>query len=925
MRKGFLLGVGLAVAVHAQELPSGALRALDSALALLGMARHDLWLPEDVIPADSHRLPRIRALFQHPLQMFPMLSREAERLFQLRPAELDEAARQWFALLAFGDYNPRYYEQQLSARQLDSLLGVNLERRVGLIAATSLRQYLGPLVLAWRDIERARSSVRELPFLVEFADSLLLLSEDDTKASLFELKAREEASRERAEQFFASAATVPWGRLLAPMVSLWRALWAAVERNSPPLDRYRDSIRTTVLETPFGRIAIGGPGEDVYVGDFTFILDVGGDDRYVVPSLTKVELLARPVRVIIDLGGDDLYQGSDFAFGAGFFGCSFLLDLQGNDLYRARHFSQGAALGGIGVLWDGAGHDQYLGGIHAQGAAAFGIGMLIDRGGHDLYQCQAQAQGFGFVRGYGVLVDRSGNDCYLARSPYVDVLRYEQHFLTFAQGAALGYRPLASGGVGILLDSAGNDLYVSDIYGQGTGYWYGLGAVLDWGGDDRYVAYQYAQGAGVHLAFGLLWDEAGDDVYSSHGVSQGCGHDIAVGILYDAAGDDHYLCESLSQGAASANGIALLVDLHGRDTYTARRPNTLGFGDYRRYYGSLGLFIDAEGRDWYADTVRNDAVRLHSTYGVLLDGELLPPLPLPPRLGIDVPDTARMPLAESLDSLFVQASAAPQKFQYIVQPARERLASLGAAALPFLARKLSTESARERLALEEILPRVYTVDSAALRRLVLDSLRSDNERTLALMATVAGKLRLREAIPALQVLLRDRRWTIRATAALRLGEIGEPAVQAQLQQLLEDPHPFVRARAAHALGRLQPRQPLEVWKRILGDSFAVVRAAGLQGVLQRGTVSITLVEELWRMPLQPPACGLLGWIVGALDTTVPPTRLERLLLHQPPALRRTAYAALVAHPVASWAKRVLRACLRREPDPSVVPLHYRQR
>lgn len=924
MHRGILVALGLAAVVQAQELRPEALRVIDSALALLGMARHDLWLPGDITPADSHRLAEIAALFQHPLQVFSMLSHEARHLLQLRPAVLDEAARRWFRSLAMEDYSPRYYEQQLSARQLDSLLGVNLEQRVGLIAATSLRQYLGPLVLAWKDIEAIRRSIRELPFLVEVADTLLLLSEEDAEASLFELKAREEAARKRAERFFAAAAAVPWGRLLAPMVSLWRALWATVERNSPPLDRYRDSIRTTVFETPFGRIAIGGPGDDVYVGDFTFILDVGGNDRYMLPPLTKAEALARPVRVIIDLSGDDLYVGDDFAFGAGFFGCGFLIDLQGNDLYRARHFSQGAAIAGLGVLWDGAGYDRYVGGIHVQGAAAFGLGMLIDRGGHDLYQCQAQGQGFGFVRGYGALVDHSGNDVYLAQSPYVDVLRYEHRFVTFAQGAALGYRPLASGGIGLLLDSAGNDTYLCDIYGQGTGYWYGLGAVLDWAGHDRYVAYQYAQGAGVHLAFGLLWDEEGEDIYSAHGVSQGCGHDFAVGILYDAAGDDHYLCESLSQGAASANGLALLVDLHGNDTYAARRPNTMGFGDYRRHFGSLGLFLDAEGTDWYADTVGNRWMRLQSTYGVLFDGDLVPPLPPPPRLGIDVPDTARMPLAESLDSLFVQASAAPQKFQYIVQPARERIAALGAAAIPFLARKLATESARERLALEEILPRLDAVDSAALRRLVLDSLRSDNERTLALMATVAGRLRLREAVPALQILLQDRRWTVRAMAALRLGEIGDSAVQEQLRQCLEDPHPLVRARAAHALVRLQPRQPLAVWARMLGDSCAIVRAAALQGAQQRGNLPIALVEELWRLPLQPSVRGMLGWIVNALDTTVSLARLERLLARQPSALRRTAYAALAAQPSTSWAGRVLRACLRRESDPSVVPFRYRR-
>ena len=909
MRSGavFLLWSSLLVA---QPVTVPDFSVLDSALGSLGMARHDLWLPGEPEPPDSHRLPLIRSLFERPLDIFAHVAGEATGLEQLRPGRLDESARQWFQLLAFGEYRPRYYEQSLSARQLDSLLGQNLDRRLGFVAATSARQYLGPLVHAWHEVRSARAQLP--PILLELADSLLLLSEEDAHASLFELKQREVWAEQRAREFFSAAATVRWERLLSPMLSLWRALWAAVERNSPPLDRLRDSVRTVILETPYGRIAIGGPGDDTYVGAFTFILDVGGNDHYVFPRWSKAEALAQPIQVIIDLGGDDVYEGGDFVFGAGFFGCGILIDLQGNDVYRSRHFSQGSAFGGLGVLWDGGGADQYLGGINVQGAAAFGIGLLFDGGGNDLYRCFAQSQGFGFVRGYGVLFDWAGNDIYVAQSPYVDVLRYEDHYLTFAQGAALGYRPLASGGIGLLVDRAGNDTYISDIYGQGTGYWYALGALLDEAGDDYYISYQYAQGAGVHLAFGLLWDNGGEDVYRSHGVSQGCGHDIAFGVLYDAAGEDTYVCESLSQGAANANGLALLLDLHGDDAYLARRANTMGYGDFRRLYGSLGLFLDTQGNDWYADTVANHRIRLQSRYGVLLDAELLPPLPAPPRPGIDVPDSLRMPLAESLDSLFVQASAAPQKFQYIVQPARERIAAFGAAALPFLAARFSTRSARERLALEDIVPRIAARESFAVERLLIDSLGSADEQTLKLAATLVGKLRVRAAIPHLAALSADPRWYIRALIALKLGEIGDSAALPVLRSLLRDPHPMVRARAAFALMWIQPQQPAELWGEVLQDRFAIVRYGALQGALQHGKLPLALLVRLWQFSLQSPVRRSLGWLVAGVDTAVPAARVAQLLLRQPPELRETAYFALQQHPSPVWRERLRRECARRE-------------
>jgi hypothetical protein len=896
-------------------IPPEVVRVLDSALTLLGMSRTDLWLPCDAVEPDAYRLPQVCAFFEQPLQLLPWLEEQRQLLLALRPSTLEQSARQWVELLTGTAPMLPTYEQRLSARELDSLLRFNLERRLGLIGATVLRQYLVPCIEAQRELLALRSRIPQLPLLAELADSLLMLSEESATASLFELKAQELWALERARQFFTAAASVEWERWLAPMLGLWRAIWAAVERNSPPLERYRDSIHTTILETPFGRVAFGGPGNDTYTGEFLLIVDVGGDDRYLLPALSKEEALAQPVRVIVDLAGNDLYHAGSYSLGAGFWGCGILIDWAGNDVYAAGDFSLGSAVAGVGVLLDRAGTDQYLGGVHTQGAGAFGIGVLLDLAGNDLYRCAAHAQGFGFVRGYGALVDMEGNDLYLAHSPYVDVLRYDQHFLTFTQGAALGYRPLASGGVGILLDSAGNDLYVSDIYGQGTAYWYGVGALLDCAGDDRYIAHQYAQGSGVHLAFGVLWDRAGDDLYRSYGVSQGCGHDIAAGILLDEAGEDVYSAESLSQGAGNANAISLLLDLHGDDAYSARQPNTMGYSDLRRSYGMIGIFADAQGRDWYGDTTRNGRVRLQSTYGVLLDAELLEPLPPPPRPGIDVPDSLRMPLAGSLDSLFVQASAAPQKFQYIVEPARERIVSFGAQALPFLASKLSTESARERLALESILPRIYARDSAAVARLLLDSLRSDNPRTLALVATVVGRVRLRAARAELERLLGDPVWRIRALAAQQLGELGDPGAISALRPLLRDEHPLVRARAAFALLQLQPRQ-LEVWQQALADPSQLVRYGAVQGALRHGRLPATLVQELWRLPLELRARQSLGWLVASVDTAASPRTFARLLQQQPAPLRRVAYSVL-RDQRSPWSARLRAECARLESDPAL--------
>ncbi|MBK6537292.1 MAG: hypothetical protein IPG09_05785 [Ignavibacteria bacterium] len=162
--------------------------------------------------------------------------------------------------------------------------------------------------------------------------------------------------------------------------------------------------------------------------------------------------------------------------------------------------------------------------------------------------------------------------------------------------------------------------YSTDIFGQGGAYWYGLGCIADKSGTDKYNSYQYAQGAGIHLAVGLLKDYNGWDFYTSDGVSQGCGHDFGFGLLYDVKGNDNFSAYSLSQGAGNANGIGILFDESGRDGYLNKEPgNTRGYGNSRREFGSLGIFLDASGEDFYSVGGMDSVISNSSNVGVMND------------------------------------------------------------------------------------------------------------------------------------------------------------------------------------------------------------------------------------------------------------------------------------------------------------------
>jgi hypothetical protein len=367
------------------------------------------------------------------------------------------------------------------------------------------------------------------------------------------------------------------------------------------------------------KIAIGGKGNNVYKGRFNLIIDFGGDDVY---EIENNDPMNNGFSCIIDLSGNDYYTTSNnFALAGGLFSSSFIFDKEGDDAYESRGSGNfGAAIGGLGLLYDENGNDTYRSVSFSLGAGCFGVGLLVDKNGNDVYIANSYSQGFGMTQGVGAIIDSKGNDSYLVDARSLDIGRYNDHYVSMCQGFGLGLRPYYAGGVGLIIEDEGNDIYSTDIFGQGSGYWYSVGAIIDKSGHDKYNSYQYAQGSGVHIAVGLLNDEDGWDFYTSNGVSQGCGHDYAFGLLWDVKGNDNYSAYSLSQGAGNANGIGLLFDESGRDGYLNKEPlNTQGYGNPRREFGSLGIFIDASGTDFYSMTGLDSTIGNSSLWGVFSD------------------------------------------------------------------------------------------------------------------------------------------------------------------------------------------------------------------------------------------------------------------------------------------------------------------
>ncbi|MFH1687552.1 MAG: hypothetical protein ABIE70_08530 [bacterium] len=612
---------------------------LEHLCAHLGLKPDDIGFRADYTEPDSFRLAVITELMEKPLGMIEYAASLSSAQVSGQPEIL---AGILLSDLRLANQPARGRPYQPTAAELQqpyNLYYTNLNLNQLLTRASI---YLNTIIPKSAAVSLQALTDRQRQFLRDEFKELLVTRVDEEFMSPQEIDSMENAEEQYTETFVEYGYLIDPDPIVAAGIDCLREMMGGVRALQSELGQKQTTIENIVEGVGYlpdntdwqqylgkqSGWAVGGGGNDYYRGDYRFIIDLGGDDIY--------DLDYDPAHphgvIIIDLAGDDVYRGrSDFALGSGCFSVGLLLDLDGNDTYRGRSFSLGSGYFGLGVLYDAAGNDMYDGDTHVQAAGTYGLGLLVDEGGRDIYNAALYAQGFGFVHGIGVIQDADGADSYYAGGKYKDILRYEDHFLSLSQGFGYGLRPWMSGGIGAIIDHQGNDSYYSDIFAQATSYWWSLGVIYDSSGNDNYQSFQYAQGAATHMSLGVLIDDWGHDVYFGKGLMHGCGHDYSCGLILDRHGNDTYTAFDLSQGAGSANGAGILIDNEGDDRYFVQTDrNTQGYGNPRRDFGSIGLFIDLGGSDQYwGNGCDNYYWRTDSKWGGGMDIEM------------NLPDTTR--------------------------------------------------------------------------------------------------------------------------------------------------------------------------------------------------------------------------------------------------------------------------------------------
>lgn len=597
------------------------------------------------------------------------------------------------------------------------------------------------------------------------------------------------------------------------------------------------------------RVAVGGLGTNVYKGRFDIIVDFGGNDVYDIDNENRLPLqkdykggFGSTFKCIIDLAGNDYYTTkSNFALAGALFSSSFIFDKEGDDVYNCRSVGLGAAIGGLGLLYDESGNDTYHGLTFSIGAGCFGVGLVVDRKGNDTYIANSYSQGFGMTEGVGAIIDNEGNDSYLIDARSLDIGRYEDHYVSMCQGYGLGLRPYYAGGIGIIIEGSGNDIYNTDIFGQGGAYWYSMGVLIDKSGHDKYNGYQYSQGAGIHLAVGLLKDYDGWDFYQSQGVSQGCGHDFGFGLLWDVKGNDNYSAYSLSQGAGNADGIGILIDESGSDGYLSKEPVYMskGYGNPRREYGSIGLFLDMSGNDFYSEPGLDSTLYNSSTWGVRNDYFLndQPEQVSGDNFKVKL-DTLKQ-IKETLNAgsftteqCFIMASTIEPRFSEWQEYGFKRLVQDSTDAAQYVLTRLGTEDHRAVQVMRVLAQRMKTaLNSAVVNRLkdYLNKKVNMSQAEVSLACYLLGEIGLDNGKEILLGLTYDDNIRIRSSAINALGKIKinssdedfKMKVSNRLIELVKEgsPKKLYNKDIAYAFTKYTEQQNLDALLNLLENKF----------------------------------------------------------------------------------------------------------
>jgi len=580
---------------------------------------------------------------------------------------------------------------------------------------------------------------------------------------------------------------------LARLASAGALAARAVDEAIPELERARVGLPAAFSakrHSPIGYILVSAGDAELGAEELAaagLVVRLGGRTRYTGPAAAASE---GQVRVVIDLGGPAVVDSTGPAAGSADFGIGlFHLLGPGPHEVRAGDRSLGAARFGVAYAAVSGASSRLASRRFSQGAAAFGVAALDTRAAKLELRAPLAAQGYGTTLGAGLWRHR-GDDLFASCGFELTDPREPLGFMSFGQGAGMGPRAFAAGGVGAAHVTGDRVRLEGSYFAQGAGYWRGLGALFVRGDDARLKARRYGLGSGIHAAVGALDVRGKRARIEAWGVGPGFGWDYGLG-LFRLRGDGARVRSDWAVGRADlgarslswieGDGNELSLAGFGTGSYLRAQPGYAlavikGAGNRLR---APGLAVPARG-----------AFDLASTpWGVLrAEGDLT----LDPALALPDPswppaDAAALAARAAAERVRAAEMLAPPPGEDVNARIRRLLFAASAQILDekpaeTAARGLSALTARDAPALaaaldpdrfdELIWARLgaASIGPAAARAAAAEAAKSQGARRAALLEW----LRFGRAVDGLREserALRDPDWRVRRQAAFVLGAL----------------------------------------------------------------------------------------------------------------------------------------------------------
>ncbi len=267
-----------------------------------------------------------------------------------------------------------------------------------------------------------------------------------------------------------------------------------------------------------------------------------------------------------------------------------------------------------------------------------------------------------------------------------------------------------------------------------------------------------------------------------------------------------------------------------------------------------------------------------------------------------------------VDSLFIQATTKNINYQDQVQPSKEALGEMGAAAVPRLVENMDTQDARSMHALVDIFK---LIGRPAVPQIV-EALGAEDPYKRRLAARALGDMKDSTAVDGLLQYTDDTDYRIRAGVIRALGKIGGPRGVAPSAVALRDVDYLVRTAAAVSLSLLADSSTINVLLKALTDQYYGVRYKAAEALWKIGEPSITPVKEsLEEGGDDIVAFHLLIEVAGNLEDKELIKQLSKILASEDPLARAFAAEALGKIDTKK-ARKILRKIKARETHPFVL-------